>query len=163
RGRWLLHEARERLLLGNYDVAQRKADEAEALDVKWGLFDDTPAKVTAEIRKARPKAVADDPRAEADRLQRELDSMQKQYDRLTTELAALESRIEMRQARLRSLRSALPARKTDRPTTSEFPFAVRFEQGATRFLKGDHISIVEVRGTADTFSPGHLHWIKGTY
>ena len=55
RGRWLLHEAREQLHLGNYDVAQRKADEAEALDVKWGLFDDTPAKVTEEIKKARPR------------------------------------------------------------------------------------------------------------
>src|SRR5262249_13440481 len=58
RGRWLLHEAREQLLLGNYDAAQRKTDEAEALDVKWGLFDDTPAKVQAEIKKARPKAAA---------------------------------------------------------------------------------------------------------
>ena len=58
RARWLLHEAREQLQLGNYDVAQRKAGEAEALDVKWGLFDDTPAKVTEDINKARPKAVA---------------------------------------------------------------------------------------------------------
>jgi len=56
-GRWLLHEAREQLHLGNYDAAQRKADEAEALDIKWGLFDDTPAKVTDEIRRARPKAL----------------------------------------------------------------------------------------------------------
>ncbi len=55
RGRWLLHEAREQLHLGNYDVAQHKVDEAEALDIKWGLFDDTPAKVTEEIKKARPK------------------------------------------------------------------------------------------------------------
>ena len=58
RARWLLHEAREQLHLGNYDVAQHKVDEAEALDVKWGLFDDTPAKVSEEIKKARPKAVA---------------------------------------------------------------------------------------------------------
>ena len=58
RGRWLLHEAREQLHLGNYDAAQRKADEAEALDITWGLFDDTPAKVTEEIKKARPKVAA---------------------------------------------------------------------------------------------------------
>ncbi len=45
RARWLLHEAREKLIQGKYDEAQRKADEAEALNVKWGLFDDTPAKV----------------------------------------------------------------------------------------------------------------------
>jgi type II secretory pathway component GspD/PulD (secretin) len=56
RARWLLHEAREQIHLGNYDAAQRKADEADALDIKWGLFDDTPAKVTEEIKKARPKA-----------------------------------------------------------------------------------------------------------
>ena len=57
RGRWLLHEAREQLHLGNYEMAQRKVQEAEALDIKWGLFDDTPAKVTEEIKKERPKAV----------------------------------------------------------------------------------------------------------
>ena len=57
RGRWLLHEAREQIHLGNYDLAQRKVDEAEALDIKWGLFDDTPTKVTEEIKKARPKSV----------------------------------------------------------------------------------------------------------
>jgi len=48
----------EQLHLGNYDVAQQKADAAETLDVKWGLFDDTPAKVTEEIKKSRPKAVS---------------------------------------------------------------------------------------------------------
>ena len=58
RGRWLLHEAWEQLHLGNYDQAQRKADEAEALNIKWGLFEDTPAKVSQEIKKARPKSVA---------------------------------------------------------------------------------------------------------
>jgi len=44
-----------------------------------------------------------------------------------------------------------PARKPDTPATSEFPYAVRFEQGATRFLNGDKITILEVRGTVDTF------------
>ena len=58
---------------------------------------------------------------------------------------------------------ATPARKPDSPTTSEFPYAVKFEQGATRFLHGDKITIVEVRGTADTFTRGNIYWIKGTY
>ena len=40
---------------------------------------------------------------------------------------------------------------------------VKFEQGATRFADGDKIAIVEVRGTADTFKPGNIYWIKGTY
>ena len=48
-------------------------------------------------------------------------------------------------------------------TTSEFPYVVEFEQGATRFLKGDKITILEVRGTAETFAPGNIYWIKGTY
>jgi beta-lactamase regulating signal transducer with metallopeptidase domain len=55
------------------------------------------------------------------------------------------------------------ARKPDDRTTSELPYAVRFEQGATRFLNGDKITILEVRGTADTFAPGNIYWIKGTY
>jgi beta-lactamase regulating signal transducer with metallopeptidase domain len=69
-----------------------------------------------------------------------------------------------REARAGSKDEAPPvARKPDTPTTSEFPFAVRFEQGATRFSNGDKITILEVRGTADTFTPGNLYWIKGTY
>ncbi len=54
-------------------------------------------------------------------------------------------------------------RKPDIATTSELRHAVRFEQGATRFLNGDKITILEVRGTADTFAPDHLYSIKGTY
>ena len=53
--RWLLHEAREQILLGEYDAAEEKIAEAEAIDVKWGLFDDTPAKARTALNKARPK------------------------------------------------------------------------------------------------------------
>jgi hypothetical protein len=58
-----------------------------------------------------------------------------------------------------------PARKPDSgpSAASQFPHAVKFEQGATRFLPGDKIAILEVRGTAATFSPGNIYWIKGTY
>lgn len=59
--------------------------------------------------------------------------------------------------------AAAPASKLDRPAGSEFSFAVKFEQGATRFLKGDKITITEVRGTADSFTQGNIFWIKGTY
>jgi hypothetical protein len=55
------------------------------------------------------------------------------------------------------------ARKSDTRATSEFPHAVRFEQGATRYLNGDKITILEIRGTADNFAPGNLYEIKGTY
>jgi hypothetical protein len=58
---------------------------------------------------------------------------------------------------------ASSARRPDNPTTSEFPYAVQFEQGATRFLNGDEIAIGEVRGTAETFTPDNIFWIKGTY
>jgi beta-lactamase regulating signal transducer with metallopeptidase domain len=53
--------------------------------------------------------------------------------------------------------------KLDARTSSDFPCAVRFEQGATRFLNGDKITILEVRGTAGTFAPGNIYLIKGTY
>src|SRR5262249_31846171 len=39
---WLLRQGKEHLLRGNYDEAQKKVEEARALDVHWGLFDDTP-------------------------------------------------------------------------------------------------------------------------
>jgi beta-lactamase regulating signal transducer with metallopeptidase domain len=55
------------------------------------------------------------------------------------------------------------AQKPDTATSSEFPYVLKIEQGATRFLDGDKITIVEVRGTAETFTPGHIYWIKGTY
>lgn len=58
---------------------------------------------------------------------------------------------------------AAPAGKPDTLATSEFPYAVKFEQGATRFESGDNITIDEIRGTADTFIPGNIYWIKGTY
>ena len=59
RARWLLHEAREQILLGDYDAAEKKINEADAIDVKWGLFDDTPAKARTALAKARPKVEAD--------------------------------------------------------------------------------------------------------
>jgi hypothetical protein len=55
------------------------------------------------------------------------------------------------------------ARGPNSPAASEFPYAVKFEQGATRFLNGDKITIVEVRGTAEKFAPGNIYWIKGKY
>ena len=45
----------------------------------------------------------------------------------------------------------------------EFPYVVKFEQGATHFSNGDKITIVEARGTADTFTPRNIYWIRGTY
>jgi beta-lactamase regulating signal transducer with metallopeptidase domain len=40
---------------------------------------------------------------------------------------------------------------------------VPFVKGASRFSDGDSITIREVRGTAATFEPGNIYWIKGTY
>ena len=56
--RWLLATAREQIRSGNYDDAAAKVAQARALNVRWGLFDDTPAKVGRRSAKARPKAVA---------------------------------------------------------------------------------------------------------
>jgi len=58
RARWLLHEAREQMAQGNFEVAEKKLAEAEAIDVKWGLFDDTPTRVRNDLNKDRPGNVA---------------------------------------------------------------------------------------------------------
>jgi len=53
--------------------------------------------------------------------------------------------------------------ETETQTTSELPYVVKFQQGAMKFDAGDDITVVEIRGTAKTFQPGNLYWIKGTY
>jgi beta-lactamase regulating signal transducer with metallopeptidase domain len=58
---------------------------------------------------------------------------------------------------------ATTAARPETPPTSEFPYAVKFEQGATQFSHGDQITIAEVRGTSETFTPGNIYWIRGTY
>ncbi len=58
RGRWLLQQAREQIAHGEYDEARAKLDEARGLDVHWGLFDDTPAKVAESLNRARPRTAA---------------------------------------------------------------------------------------------------------
>ena len=55
---WLLHEAREQMAQGSFDAAEKKIAEAEAIDIKWGLFDDTPTKVRTDLIKERPKHLA---------------------------------------------------------------------------------------------------------
>ena len=57
-GGWLLNAAREQVRLGNYDDAAAKVARVKAMNIKWGLFDDTPAKVTEAIAKARPKGTS---------------------------------------------------------------------------------------------------------
>ncbi len=58
---------------------------------------------------------------------------------------------------------ATPARKAEAPATADFLYAVKFEQGATRFTNDDKITIDEVRGTAETFAQGNIYCIKGRY
>ena len=57
-GRWLLQSAREQIVLGRYDEAEAKLAQARALNVRWTLFEDTPARVAESLEKARPKVVA---------------------------------------------------------------------------------------------------------
>jgi hypothetical protein len=47
--------------------------------------------------------------------------------------------------------------------SGELPQVVTYQTGANRFLKGDDITITEVRGTADTIAPGNIYCVKGTY
>ncbi len=56
-----------------------------------------------------------------------------------------------------------PAARPDAASSSPFPHTVKFEPGETRFDNGDVITIDEVDGTAATFTPGNIYWIKGTY
>jgi beta-lactamase regulating signal transducer with metallopeptidase domain len=49
------------------------------------------------------------------------------------------------------------------PDSLSFPDVVPIEQGATKFLDGDRITITEVRGTANAITPGNIYCIKGTY
>ncbi len=56
--RWKLQQARERIALGQYDEAEALIAEAGAMNIRWGLFDDTPAKVSEALEKARPEVAA---------------------------------------------------------------------------------------------------------
>ena len=51
KGRWLLKTAREQMAMGNLEAAAEKLAEVERMSVKWGLFDDTPAKVRKDLEK----------------------------------------------------------------------------------------------------------------
>lgn len=56
-----------------------------------------------------------------------------------------------------------PTTPDQKPNAADFPYTVKFEQGATRFLDGDNITILEVRGTAETFTPGKQYLVRGKY
>ena len=62
-----------------------------------------------------------------------------------------------------SLNSTPTSAETAPITHSEFPHVVHFESGATQFADGDTIAITEVHGTAETFIPGNIYWVKGAY
>jgi hypothetical protein len=59
-------------------------------------------------------------------------------------------------------RTAGPAESAN-PENADFSHAVPFEQGATRFSAGDKITITEIHGTAERFTPGNVYRIRGTY
>ncbi|MDX2035767.1 MAG: type II secretory pathway, component PulD, partial [Isosphaeraceae bacterium] len=54
--RWMLQQAREQIRMGNYAEAGELITRVQSMNVKWSLFDDTPAKVQETLDKARPKA-----------------------------------------------------------------------------------------------------------
>jgi general secretion pathway protein D len=56
KGRWLLHQAREQIRLGNFDDAAAKLAEARAMNIKWSLFDETPDRMEEYLNKARAAA-----------------------------------------------------------------------------------------------------------
>jgi hypothetical protein len=76
---------------------------------------------------------------------------------------AEESTTEATESTESSLDTVQATSTEEQPTTSDFPYTIRFEQGVSRFVDGDTIAISEVRGTAQTFEPGNIYRIKGTY
>ena len=62
-----------------------------------------------------------------------------------------------------SLNPTSTSAETAPASQSDLPYTVHFEQGATKFTDGDNITITEVHGTAETFIPGNIYSIKGTY
>jgi hypothetical protein len=60
-----------------------------------------------------------------------------------------------------SSRGALASATT---APADFPYAVKFEQGASKYTHhGDNITITEVHGTAATIEPGNIYRVSGTY
>ena len=55
KARQLLSSARHDIISGDLDEAARKLSQARAMNVKWGLFDDTPDKAAADLRRARDR------------------------------------------------------------------------------------------------------------
>ena len=58
RGRWLLHEGREQLLRGNYDVAQQKVDEAERSTSSGGSSTTRPPRSSRKSTRPGPGRAA---------------------------------------------------------------------------------------------------------
>jgi RNA polymerase sigma factor (sigma-70 family) len=53
KARKLLSSARRDMVSGNVAEAAKKLAQASSMDVKWGLFDDTPEKLAADLKSAR--------------------------------------------------------------------------------------------------------------
>ena len=53
---WMLKAAREQLSMGNFDQAAQIVAQVKGMNIKWTLFDDTPAKVEGDLEKLRPRA-----------------------------------------------------------------------------------------------------------
>ncbi|GAC1463618.1 MAG: hypothetical protein NVSMB9_01250 [Isosphaeraceae bacterium] len=53
KARWLLQVAREQVFRGQYDAATRTIEEVKRMDIRWKVFDDTPAKVSESLAKAQ--------------------------------------------------------------------------------------------------------------
>jgi hypothetical protein len=102
KARWMLHEARDQILRNQFDAAARTVAEVQAMGIKWGYFDDTPAKVTETLTKARAKAARDPQGIAAARDPQGVAKAGQPRDRRTAK------------ARLRDARAALAANEVDK-------------------------------------------------
>jgi hypothetical protein len=56
KGRWMLRQAREQIFRGQLDAAAKTLAAVQGMSVRWGFFDDSPAKVADALSKAREKS-----------------------------------------------------------------------------------------------------------
>ena len=57
KGRWMLRQAREQIFRGQLDAAAKTLAAVQGMNVRWGFFDDSPAKVADALSKARVKSM----------------------------------------------------------------------------------------------------------
>lgn len=133
--------------------------QAEQLRQQIGKLGKEAAKQTRAIQKQ-----AEEFQQNTERLKRKVKEQQRQaeeYQRQANEYLRFSDALPQR--RVNRSEPVTPEAEPRWRASLSLPYTVRFEQGASRFLDGDQVTVLEIRGTAETFKPGNIYWIRGTY